>query len=67
MPNPNYSDHGSDLVSNQPTRKAKMAPASVSMKEKACFPGADLPGKSQPKERSAGVKKAKVYPNSKGL
>jgi hypothetical protein len=36
-------------------------------REKPAFPGADLPGKSQPKDRSGGVMKAKVSPKRIGL
>tara|TARA_Y100000296_G_C4952914_1_gene147079 strand:- start:290 stop:481 length:192 start_codon:yes stop_codon:yes gene_type:complete len=36
-------------------------------KEKPAFPSADLPGKTQPKDRSGGVKKAQVSPKSTGL
>lgn len=35
--------------------------------EKPGFPAASLPGKSQPSDRSAGVKKLKVHPKSEGL
>ncbi len=41
--------------------------AAGTVNEKPGFPGADLPGKSQPKDRSGGVKRCQTYPNSKGI
>ena len=38
-----------------------------SMNMKPAFPKAALPGKTQPKDRSGGVKKAVVDPNRMGL
>jgi len=38
-----------------------------SFNEKPAFPGADLPGKTQPTDRSGGVRKAKVSPKRIGL
>jgi len=40
---------------------------SAPFKEKPGFPGAGLPGKAQPKDRSGGVKRAKVRPDDAGL
>lgn len=49
-----------------PGRKGpKMAPM-PSMKEKPGFM-TGVPGKTQPKDRSAGVKRAPIYPKSEGL
>lgn len=41
--------------------------ATGTVNDKPGFPGADLPGKSQPKDRSGGVKRCQTYPNSKGI
>lgn len=35
--------------------------------EKAGFPSAGLPGKSQPRDRSGGVKRCKTHPDCKGI
>ncbi len=40
---------------------------SSSFKEKPAFPSANLPGKTQPKDRSNGIKRMKVHPKSMGL
>jgi hypothetical protein len=37
------------------------------MTEKPGFPSAQLPGGSQPKDRSNGVKRCSTHPNSKGI
>ena len=67
MPNRDFSD-----VSPAAKGKVKSVGGSVSedrgsFNEKQAFGGADLPGKTQPKDRSAGVKRAPVHPASKGL
>ncbi len=36
-------------------------------KEKPAFPSADLPGKTQPKDRSGGTKRLKIHPKSSGI
>ena len=42
------------------------AGAGASMNEKPGFT-VDLPGKTQPKDRSGGTKRCPTYPNSKGI
>lgn len=46
---------------------SRKAGASGSVNEKPGFPGAQLPGKSQPRSRSAGVHSCKTYADKKGL
>lgn len=50
-----------------PSRASKRGASSPSVNEKPGMPGADLPGKAQPRSRSNGVKACKTYANSKGL
>ena len=42
-------------------------PAPVKIVEKSAFPKASLPGKAQPRDRSAGVARAKTYVKSEGV
>lgn len=69
MPNPDFSEikKGMGGRAKSPpspgTGKGKMA----GMNEKPAFPGMGAPGKTQGKDRSGGVKKARVYPYSDGL
>lgn len=66
MGNRHYSEtHPDRLVGGSPKPKAGRK-ASGKMPEKtAAWPG--LPGKAQPRDRSAGVKKCKSYVKSEGL
>lgn len=60
--------HGQvSAVGKVPSGRKAGAGVAGSMNEKPGFPGADLPGKSQPKDRSGGVKRCQTYPNSKGI
>lgn len=47
-------------------RKAPKAAAMPGFKEKPGF-STGVPGKKQPKDRSNGIKRAPVYPDSEGL
>lgn len=67
MSNPDYSQ-------NKPTPKKVQRPAkrasapSPGFPEKPAFPTAALPGKTQPRDRSAGMgRKARIHPKSIGL
>ena len=65
MPNPDSGNSDSVLGNTPPKFKRKPRGAEPGIVEKtANWPG--LPGKSGP-DRSAGVKKLKIYPASKGL
>ncbi len=48
-------------------RKTSAGGSGGSMTEKAGFPGADLPGKTQPKDRSGGTMRCKTSPDCKGI
>lgn len=45
----------------------KPAAKAAAMPEKCAFPGAQLPGGTQKHDRSGGVKRCPVYPESKGI
>ena len=60
--NPMHEKPGGGGMKNS-ARKAK----SAGFNEKPGFPSASLPGKSQPRDRSNGIKRAKVSPDRKGL
>ncbi len=47
--------------------QADAATGSSSLKEKPAFPSADLPGKTQPKDRSNSIKRLKIHPKAMGL
>ena len=62
MPNPRHSKAASSQGKPDKPRKA---PAENMPMKTANWPG--LPGPSQSKDRSGGVKKLKVHPKSEGL
>ena len=65
MANPDFSDLGSNLGNTPPKFKRKAGGSAATVNERtASWPG--LPGKTGP-NRSAGVKKLKIHPMSKGL
>ncbi len=65
MPNPDFSEFDKQLGNKASPPKRKKGAAAASVNEKtAPWPG--LPGKAGP-NRSAGVKKLKVYASSTGL
>ena len=43
------------------------ATGSSPFKERSGFPSADLPGKTQPKDRSNSIKRLKAHPKTMGL
>lgn len=68
MPNPDFAEDKKGMGG----RAMKPRPTGVrggksDMKMKPAFPSMGAAGKTQPKNRSGGVKKAKVYPHSDGL
>lgn len=66
MANPDFRDFDSQLGNTPPKFKRKAgAPAAKVNEKTANWPG--LPGPAQPRDRSAGVKKLKTHPVSKGL
>ena len=66
MANPDFSDLGSKLGNRPPKFKRKAgAPAAKVNERTANWPG--LAGPPQPRDRSAGVKKLKIHPLSRGL
>ena len=70
MPNKHFNDQifpGGMKAGKGHAPGLKGGGGSASFNEKPAFPGADLPGKSQPKDRSGGVKRAKVDPKRVGL
>lgn len=50
-----------------PSRQNRKGSSAPSVNEKAGFPGADLPGKTQSRDRSNGVPRVRNHPNMKGL
>lgn len=48
-------------------RNVPKTPAAAPFKEKPGFPSAGLPGKTQSKDRSNGIKRLKTHPKSEGL
>lgn len=67
MANPRFSDFGeSERAAGKPSRQAPGPRGDF--REKPAFPSAGLPGKTQPKDRSAGMgRKAKTNPKSEGI
>lgn len=68
MPNRHYNKQ----VAHQIPKGARPSPSGsgggkASFNEKPAFPSASLPGKSQGKDRSGGVTKAKIDPKRLGL
>lgn len=52
----------------EPPPTGKRADKSMgTVREKPAHPSADLPGKSQPRDRSMGVRRATGHPKSRGL
>lgn len=68
MPNRDFAEDKQGLGGRamSPPMTGKKPGPKGSMNEKPGFPTFGAPGKTGP-DRSAGVKKAKVYPNSDGL
>lgn len=62
MANKFFEEKGGGGMKNS-TRKGSTG----NFTEKPGFPAAGLPGKSQPKDRSNGIKRAKVDPKRMGL
>lgn len=48
-------------------RNSTKTASSAGFNEKPAFPSASLPGKSQPKDRSNGIRRLKVDPKRLGL
>ncbi len=66
MANPDSGNLETQLGNTPPKFKRKAGGKAATVNEKtANWPG--LPGPTQPRDRSAGVKKLKVHPMSKGL
>lgn len=61
--NGDYSGMQKRSGGNHDARK----PLTQAVNEKPAFPKADLPGKSQPSDRSGGVRRVRVDPQRKGL
>ncbi len=66
MSNADYSENKSAPKAARIPAAVKSAPAPP-FREKPAFPSAGLPGKAQSKDRSGGVRKAKIHPQSFGL
>lgn len=69
MPNPFFGEFHKDrarkiMAVPDPGMKAGGKGA---FKEKPAFPPAGVPGKTQPRDRSAGVTRVQCYPKSEGL
>jgi len=66
MPNPNFNEDFNKRRGSGSGLKNASKTGSAPMPEKtAAWP--DVPGKTQGKDRSGGVTKAKIHPASKGL
>ena len=61
-----YTNYTARKLKSTGGTKPQPAGSKGSLTEKVGFPGASLPGPAS-KDRSAGVKKLKQYPDSKGL
>ena len=66
MPNPDSGNLDSQLGNTPPKFKRKAGAKAASVNERTANWGG-LPGPTQPRDRSAGVKKLKIHPMSKGL
>jgi hypothetical protein len=66
MANRYYTEFQSRKISGKQLPDLK-AGSTMAMPEKAAFASAKLPGKAQPKNRSGGTPKCKIYPKSEGL
>ena len=64
MPNPNFSPLRQK--GGPGGMRAKPANVPTSFKEKPGF-NTGVPGKTQPKDRSNGIKRLKIHPQSEGL
>jgi hypothetical protein len=65
--NPNFSENKPTPAKAKTPSPVKAAPA-ASMREKPAFQKADLPGGTQPRDRSAGMgRKARIHPKSIGI
>ena len=66
MPNPDSGNTDSKLGNTPPKFKRRAsAPAAKVNERTAAWPG--LAGPPQPRDRSAGVKKLKIHPMSRGI
>lgn len=66
MANKYHGNHPANPSAGSKANSRK-AGASGSVNVKPGFPGAQLPGKSQPRDRSGGVSGCKEYADKKGL
>ena len=66
MPNPDFSENFNDRKQGIVAKKKPRENSKTAMPEKKVnWPG--VPGKTQGKNRSGGVKKAKIHPSAEGL
>jgi hypothetical protein len=54
-------------IGKVPTGSSGKAPPTSTVNERPGFKTVDLPGKTQSRDRSGGVKRCPAYPNSKGI
>ncbi len=65
MPNPDSGNLDSQLGNRPPKFSRKKGAPSATVNEKtAAWPG---PGKTQPRDRSAGISRVTIHPKSEGL
>ena len=62
-----YSQFKEKKIAAKGTRPSNPSGTAKAAKDKPAFPSAHAPGKTQPRDRSMGVPKCKVYPKSEGL
>jgi len=67
MPNRDFAEDQMGLGGSPSTKVKKPRGGTPALKVKPAFGSIGLPGKSQPKSRNAGVRKAKVNPRDVGL
>lgn len=67
MASPYYSQFKERKVSAKGKRPSEQAGSTPSMPQRQGFCGGKLPGKTQPRNRSMGVKKLNIYAHSEGL
>lgn len=67
MPNRYHTKFSQSKISAKGPRPSNGPGSVMSGKDKPAFASAHVPGKTQSKDRSMGVKKCKIYPKSEGL
>jgi len=67
MPNPDFAEDKKGLGGTPPTKAKKHRGGTLSLKERPAFGQIGVPGKTQPKDRSAGIKRVRQHPMDVGI